>query len=611
MAGRWLRITVAVASAGLVLPGLGLASPAGAWAGAGASAGAGAAAGGHCSAGAHTLAQPGSRLYPDTGNGGYTSLHTLVHLVYDANTNEFLPGNGVTLTDRATQCLASFSLDFERKSANSTAGPDMTVRSVTVNGEAARFAFVQPTYPGDPHGQNDPNPAAHEASQTNPVGGPHHNPLPPACSPELRNIHTPPNSLNGMPCPANKLVITPSRPVRNGSQFTVTVSYTGRPGVHNDGDGTTEGWFRAPDGGFVTTEPVGSEDWMPLNDYPAAKPTYDFSDTVTAGRTVIANGVLLSVKHNPASAEFPGGSVTWNWYSRAPVASYLVEDSVGKYTLSERTADNGTRYYEAQDTSIPPVQRKKNLAIMNRQQNITEFESQFNGTYPFTSDGVVIGTPHASFEEEMQTMITFSGGTINTDVLYHENMHQWWGDNVTEGGYNLTFYKEGLATLAEYLYHARLAEDAAGGPYTRKGQAAFQASLVKDFNGTYAQGGGFWTAAPSNPEPFGLFSGSATYSRPGVGYIALRQILGHTNFTQALEQIQRTYGGASVTEPELEAIFTQWLPVPTSACQARLHQFFHQWWDTAYPAGGGKNRPQITGPGLAGPGFYNSHGGCG
>jgi aminopeptidase N len=74
------------------------------------------------------------------------------------------------------------------------------------------------------------------------------------------------------------------------------VNYTGRPGVHDDGDGTTEGWFRASDGGFVTTEPVGSEDWMPLNDYPTAKPSYDFSDTVTAGRTVIANGELVSVQ---------------------------------------------------------------------------------------------------------------------------------------------------------------------------------------------------------------------------------------------------------------------------------------------------------------------------
>ena len=220
----------------------------------------------------------------------------------------------------------------------------------------------------------------------------------------------PPDSLDGTQCPANKLVITPPAPVKSGSLFTVTVSYTGRPGVHNDGDGTTEGWFRAPDGGFVTTEPVGSEDWMPLNDYPAAKPTYNFSDTVTAGHTVIANGVLLSTKRNPASTEFPGGSVTWNWFSRAPIASYLVENSVGKYHLTERTADNGTQYYEAQDTGISAAQRAKNRAIMNMQQNITEFESQFNGAFPFTSDGVVVGTPNASFEEEMQTMITFAGG---------------------------------------------------------------------------------------------------------------------------------------------------------------------------------------------------------
>ena len=603
MAGRWRRIAVTTASAGLVLPGAGLAaqahvSPVVSYSSA------------QCSAGAHTLALPGSHLYPETGNGGYNSVHTLVHLVYDAATNEFLPGNQVVLTDRATQCLSSFSLDFERKSANTKAGPDMTVQSVAVNGRPASFTFVQPTYPGDPHGQNDPNPAAHEASQTNPVGGPKHNPLPPACSPELPNPSTRPGALDGTQCPANKLVITPATPIANDSMFTVTVRYTGRPGVHNDGDGTTEGWFRAPDGGFVTTEPVGSEDWMPLNDYPEAKPTYDFSDTVSAGKTVLANGVLISVTHNPVSGEFPGGSITWDWHSPAPVASYLVEDSVGNYHLTERVADNGTKYFEAQDLAIPAKQRKKNLAIMNMQQNITEFESQFSGSYPFTSDGVVVGTPRASFEEEMQTMITFAGGFIDTDVLYHENMHQWWGDNVTEGGYTMTFYKEGMATVAEELYAARLAEDKAGGPYSPKGQAAFQASLVKQFNKIYASPGSFWTVAPSNPEPFGLFSGSSTYARPSAAYLALRQILGPGNFTQALEQVQRSYGGLFITEPEWEAAFSQWLPVQTSACRARLSQFFTQWFDTAFPPGGGANRPHITGPGLNGPNFYNSRGGC-
>ena len=596
MAGRRLLIVAAAAGAGVAgvaVPGVAAA----------------AAPIAHSSAGARTLAAPGSRLYPETGNGGYASLHTLVHLVYDAKANRFLPGNSVVLTDRAAQCLTSFSLDFERHSRNTSAGPDLTVRSVTVDGQPARFRFAQPTYPGDPNGQDDTNPAAHEASQTSPVGGPHHNPLPPACTPELLSFKHP-NARNGTQCPASKLVISPSAPLRKGSVFTVTVRYTGRPGLHNDGDGSTEGWFRAPDGGFVTTEPVGSEDWMPLNDYPAAKPTYDFADTVTAGRVVVANGVLVSVRHHRASREFPGGSVTWRWHSAAPIASYLVEDSVGNYRLTARTASDGIRFYRAPDRAIGAARQKKNLAVMNKQRAITAFEAQFNGAYPFTSDGIVIGTPNASFEEEMQTMITFAGGTIDTDVLYHENMHQWWGDNVTESGYQMTFFKEGLATLAESLYHARLAEKAAGGPHTRRGRAAFQASLVRQFNAVYRQRGRFWTVAPSNPEPSGLFSGASTYARPGAAYIALRQILGHGNFVRALRQIQRRYGGGSITEAQLETGFTRLLATPSHACRTRLNRLFGQWFDTAYPAGGGKHRPRITGPGLAGQDFYRPGAGC-
>ena len=592
MSGRWLRITVTAACAGLVVPWLALASPAGA-----SPAGAPPAGNDACSAGARTLSPPGTHAYPETGNGGYTSLHTLVHLVYDATTNMFLPGNRVVLTDRATQCLTSFSLDFERKSGNTSAGPDMKVSAVDVNGRPANFTFAQPTYPGDPNGPNDPDSAAHEASQTNPVGGPDHNPLPPACSPELPNANAAPGSLDGTQCPANKLVVTPEAPISRGVAFTVTVWYTGRPGVHNDGDGTTEGWFRAPDGSFVTTEPVATEDWMPLNDYPAAKPTYDFSDTVTAGRTVVANGELVSVQDHPASREFPRGSVTWNWHSAAPIASYLVEDSVGKYSLTERTV-GGIPFYQAQDASISAAQQAKNRAIMNMQPDITSFESQFTGRpFPFRSDGIIIGAPSVSFDEEMETMIAFSGGTIGTDILYHENMHQWWGDNVSEASYRYTFFKEGMATVAEFLYHARLAKD-------------FQASLVSQFNAIYKNGKSFWTGAPSNPEPFTLFDTSSTYDRPAAAYIALRQILGPVNFTRALQEVQRTYGGASITESQLEAAFHRWLPVRSHACQQRLSQFFTQWFDTAYPSGGGANRPMITGPGLAGPDFYTSPGVC-
>ena len=556
-----------------------------------------------CASGAHSLSPFGSHVYPETGNGGYSSLHTDVFLNYDTESNLFLPGTHVVLTDQATQCLTDFSLDFERTSANTKDGPNMTVGAVLVNGKPAAFTFVQPTYPGDPNGQNDPDPRAHEAGELTPVGGPESNPFPPACSPELPTPN--PNKLSdldGTQCPANKLVITPSSPIASGATFVVEVDYTGRPGVHNDGDGTTEGWFRVDQpgdrGAFVTTEPVATEDWMPLNDHPSAKPTYDIDDTVPPGKTGIANGELVSQVANRPDANFPGGSTTWHWHSPEGVASYLVENSIGSYDLSVRLAPSGIQYYEAQDSQIPKNRAATNKAIMDMQEGVLNFQSGFNGPFPFTTDGVVIGVPNAGFEEEMQTKITFANEAIDLQILHHENMHQWWGDNVSEANYNLTFFKEGLATLGEILFIAANAQAASGGS-----TAAFEQSLVDTFNQIYAGPDSLWIGAPSDPNPATLFSGSRTYLRPGISYIALRSILGPANFNAALQQIQRTFRQGSITEPQLESTFASFLPVHTTACTAELSQFFTQWWDTVYPPGGGGNRPQITGPGLDGGGF--------
>jgi hypothetical protein len=561
-----------------------------------------------CSAGARTLSTPGSRVYPEVGNGGYESVHTGVHLVYNSAINRFRPGNHVNLYDRATQCLTEFSVDFEQRSASKADGPDMRVVSIRVNGKPAQWRFARPTYPGDPNGPDDPDPRAHQASQLNPVGGKRHNPLPPACTPEMPGSATA-NSRNGTMCPANKLVITPAKPIPNGTMFRVRIDYVGRPGLHNDGDGSTEGWFRASDGGFVTTEPVGTEDWMPLNNHPTAKPTYDFYDTVDLGRTAVCNGVLVGSKKHKPSKLFPGGSRTWHWHAAMHIASYLVENSIGDYTVKRRMADNGSIYYNVQDDHINPASKAANDQFIGMQQDITEYEALFNGPFPFRSDGVIVGTPSASFEEEMQTMITFEGGTTNPIVLYHENMHQWWGDNVSEGSFAMTFFKEGMATLSEALFTARTAETAAGGPSSSSGQAAFERSLRQTFNNDYGSGGSFWTQAPSNPTAYSLFSGSATYTRPSDAYIALRQILGHGRFVNALRAIQTSYGGRSITEPQLKHAFRRWLPHRTASCNRRLTHFFRQWFDTAYKPGGGANRPHITGPGLDGTDFYG-HGGC-
>ena len=104
-----------------------------------------------CSSGARTLSLPGARVYPDQGNGGYTSLHTDLHIAYDTEANLFLPGTRADLTIRTTQCLTDFSFDFERTNlAGSLAGPNMTVTGVTIDGAAGRVRLPAADLSGEP-----------------------------------------------------------------------------------------------------------------------------------------------------------------------------------------------------------------------------------------------------------------------------------------------------------------------------------------------------------------------------------------------------------------------------------------------------------------------------
>ena len=151
----------------------------------------------------------------------------------------FLAGTHVDLTQKATQCLSDFSVDFER--ANSfvngvVPGPNMTVSSVTINGQPATFEFKRPTFPGNPNGPTRRPRYRWRTPPATTIPISATNPNPPACAP-IGNAA----ANQGLPCPANKLVITPSAPIAAGTEYKVTINYTGRPGVHQDGDGSQRG----------------------------------------------------------------------------------------------------------------------------------------------------------------------------------------------------------------------------------------------------------------------------------------------------------------------------------------------------------------------------------
>ncbi len=546
-----------------------------------------------CGAGARTLAEPGEVLFPEVGNGGYRSVHTDLHLVYDAHRNRFLSGTHAVLRLESTQCLTELSLDFQRNDPDRRpGGPRLRVDSITVDGRPAAYRFAQPTYPGNPSGPDDPDPQAHQQGQQDPVGGPEHNPLPPACSPGLSGKDGR-HARDGEPCPATKLVITPDRSIPAGGSFLVDVRYHGRPGLHADADGARDGWWATRGGAVTNTEPLGSQAWMPLNNHPSAKPTYDVWVRTQRGKTVIANGARRGARQHRPGPRFSKGSQTVHWRSTDPVASYLVLVLVGDYTQRSFTR-HGVRYRLLQDAHIPRGQRRVNARRLAQLDDSTTFLRRFSGPFPFTTDGAAVTLPGHD-DMEMQTMIVFSEGALDTSTLFHENMHQWWGDAVTQASFDMVWFKEGLATFAETLRRARIVA------HDGHRSAAFRRSLRQQFNRTYRSDGRFWTVAPSDPTPWHYFSGSSTYRRPAAMYDALYLTLGHRRFTRVLKGLQRQHAGSTLTRRQWERPFLA--QMPTAHCRAVLSRFFHQWIDTAYAPGGGRHRPRLTAPDVAGGGF--------
>ena len=537
-------------------------------------------------------------MWPELGNGGYQSIHSDVFINYDAVTNKFLPGTHVELTQKSTQCLSEFSLDFDRKSSiSSTAavpGSDMTVQSITIDGVPATFVHRQPTFPGNPNGPDDPNPLAHAASNTNPVSAT--NPNPPACAPAGNDA-----AQQGVQCGETKLVITPAQPIPAGTNFKVVVNYVGQPGIRVNPSLGNEGWFKsntpAGDGAMVTSEPSGSMAWMPLNNHVSVKPTYDVHSTVNydpaaapgVNRVFIGPGRLVSKVVNAPDANYPTtGSRTFNWHSAEPIGSYLVENSVGHFDESERMATAGdVIYYEYQSSGIAAARKATNKAIMDMQEDITHFQEQYNGPFPFNANGIVIALPNASFQEEMQTKIVFVNGSIgNTaEIFSHENMHQWWGDSVSYQEPRYTFFKEGYADLSQYLFLADVAGKAAGAVGSAAYNTAFEASIAARFAGTTrynTTSTTFWSVVPTNPTSGQLFGSSNTYNRPGQSYIALRAILGNDQWVKVNKEIQTDYKYGSITPEQVIAVYHKYLPNQSIGCHNKLDAFFKQWWFTSY-----------------------------
>ncbi|MFG2076626.1 M1 family metallopeptidase [Nonomuraea maritima] len=348
----------------------------------------------------------------------------------------------------------------------------------------------------------------------------------------------------------DELTVRPAKPIPSGNEFTVKVSYDGVPNPAKDmGNLGTFGFIPTSDGAFVASEPNGSKTWFPANDHPADKATYDFTITVPAGLTALANGEMVG---RPKTS---GGKTTFRWRERHPMATYLATATLGKFELRRGTSAGGIPTLAATD----PHYKNGLDQLYKSSAELTDHWATVFGPYPFSSTGGVIDNHLAGYALENQTKPMYGGFRPDQLIMAHELAHQWFGNSLTIWRWKDLWLNEGFATYAEWLYTEHKGTKTAEQYFTD-----YHSRPVDD---------PMWSYPPGRPKPDDLFNQSV-YIRGAMMLHALRKEIGDETFFKLLKTWAADHRYGHVTTDQfitlserlsgknLKPLFDTWLYQP-------------------------------------------------
>ena len=310
-----------------------------------------------------------------------------------------------------------------------------------------------------------------------------------------------------------------------------------------DPDESIEGWVPTDDGAFVVGEPQGSPAWYPANDNPRDKATYDFSISVPAGLTVMANGVLVShVTHS--------GRTRWVWRETDPMAPYLATATLGDFDLTI-SSTSGVPSYVAVDPQL------SHRHVLTKLPAIVAFYRSIYGSYPFDAVGAIVDVaPDVGYSLETQTKPVFDQ-MPDEATLAHELSHQWFGDSVTLTVWPDIWLHEGFATWSEWIW-----SEHEGGRSAHRFFQLYYATPADDTE--------FWTPPPGDPgAPELLFDGT-NYVRGAMTLQALREKVGDFTFFQIMQAwaARNQYGNVRTAD---------FIALSEQKSGMNLHRFFDVW----------------------------------
>jgi aminopeptidase N len=240
---------------------------------------------------------------------------------------------------------------------------------------------------------------------------------------------------------------------RTGADYTVSVDYGGAVSdgliVRTDSAGR---WTY-----FGDNWPNRARHWIPSIDDPSDKATVTWRVRAPAGRTVVANGRLLS----SAPATVNGVSrVEWVWREarRIPVylmviaAAPLVEYDLGETACGLAALQRCVHQY----VYVAPEQQNFLPGPFARAGEIVRLFGDLIGPFQYEKLAHLQSSTRFGGMENASAIFYADGGfrrgTMRDDLIAHETAHQWFGDAVTEREWPHLWLSEGFATYFAALW---------------------------------------------------------------------------------------------------------------------------------------------------------------
>ena len=348
---------------------------------------------------------------------------------------------------------------------------------------------------------------------------------------------------------SGKLIVHPREEIAPGSEFAVSVRYSGRPPKITDPDQSQEGWIPTDDGVLAVGEPLGTAAWIPCNNIPADKARFEFAITVSDNLKAVANG-------RRGRSENRAAGVTFHWSERAPMSPYLAVLDIGRGRIVASRVGRLPAW-----TLVDPRLASGSRRPLSALPEVVRFLSRRFGPYPFDSAGSIVDyAPSLGYALESQSRPIYAFAPDLT-TLVHETAHQWFGDAVGIERWPQIWLNEGFATWTEWYY----AEHHGG----RSAHAILERLLRVP-----ASERGFWNPPSGRPTGAKQLFDPSIYVRGAMALQALREKIGSKPMLRLLRRwvAGHRYGSATTEEfvslaeqvsgRDLGGFFRRWLYRP-------------------------------------------------